>query len=111
MLVFTFALFGFLLATSAESLTRPSIIFILVDDWGFGNVGVHNPGNKNVVTPNIDRIISEGLLLNRSYVFKYCSPTRSALQTGRNPIHVNVLNSDITQHNPKDPYNGVCESL
>jgi arylsulfatase I/J len=106
MLVFTFALFGFLLATSAESLTRPSIIFILVDDWGFGNVGVHNPGNKNVVTPNIDRIISEGLLLNRSYVFKYCSPTRSALQTGRNPIHVNVLNSDITQHNPKDTYNG-----
>lgn len=30
-------------------------------------------------------------------VFKYCSPTRSALQTGRNPIHVNVVNSPIQQ--------------
>ena len=28
--------------------------------------------------------------LDRNYAFKFCSPTRSAIQTGRNPIHVNV---------------------
>ena len=94
-------------AVSAASAGKPNLIFILCDDWGFANLGIHNPGNKNVVTPNIDRIIStEGLLLNRSYVFKYCSPSRSAFQTGRNPIHVNVLNSDITQHNIKEPLSG-----
>jgi hypothetical protein len=39
-------------------------------------------------------------------VYKLCSPSRCALQSGRNPIHVNVLNSPIVQHNPADPVGG-----
>lgn len=39
-------------------------------------------------------------------MYKLCSPSRSALQTGRNPIHVNVLNSPIVQHNPADLVGG-----
>ena len=46
------------------------------------------------------------MILERHYVFKYCSPSRCALQSGRNPIHVNVLNSPLTQHNPADPVSG-----
>ena len=38
----------------------------------------------------MDRLVAEGLELDQAFVFKYCSPTRCALQTGRNPVHVNV---------------------
>jgi hypothetical protein len=39
-------------------------------------------------------------------VFKFCSPTRSAIQSGRNPIHVNVQNVGPTYVNPADPVAG-----
>jgi len=59
-----------------------------------------------VRTPNIDALAASGITLDRFYAFQYCSPTRSALQTGRNPVHVNVLNSDPLQVNKKDPISG-----
>ena len=37
---------------------------------------------------------------------KYCSPSRCALQSGRNPVHVNVLNDKIVLHNPADTDSG-----
>ena len=37
---------------------------------------------------------------------RYCSPTRSALQSGRNPYHVNPLNAEPEIHNPDDPVSG-----
>ena len=45
-------------------------------------------------------------LLRPSSRSKYCSPTRSSYQTGRFPIHVNVLNLDMSVHNPADPVSG-----
>jgi arylsulfatase A-like enzyme len=41
------------------------------------------------------------------YVYKYCSPTRSALQSGRNPIHVNAVNAGSAVFNPGDPVSGM----
>ena len=40
------------------------------------------------------------------YAFKYCSPSRSAFQSGRNPIHVNVLNINPWVWNASDPVSG-----
>jgi arylsulfatase B len=54
----------------------------------------------------MDRLARGGVLLDRHYVFAYCSPSRCALQTGRNGIHVNVVNSPVTQWNPADPQGG-----
>ena len=48
-----------------------------------------------------------GMELDRNYAFKFCSPTRSAIQTGRNPIHVNVQNLDPNNYNPRDPVSGM----
>jgi arylsulfatase A-like enzyme len=91
-------------------LPPPSIVFVLVDDWGHANAGYQRdpswPGNNETQTPNIDRLARSGLILDRHYVYKLCSPTRSALQTGRNPIHVNVVNSPINQYNLGDPEAG-----
>lgn len=39
-------------------------------------------------------------------VHKYCSPTRSSLQSGRLPVHVNILNADMSSWNPADPVSG-----
>ena len=99
-----------LCGSAAQPARRPDLIFILVDDLGAANLGYKRdprwPGNNETQTPNIDSLAASGLILDRHYVYKLCSPTRSALQTGRNPIHVNVLNSPIQQHNPLDPQAG-----
>jgi arylsulfatase A-like enzyme len=107
-----------LLLSAAALAKQPDLVFVLVDDWGFANAGFKRdptwPGNNETQTPNIDRLARGGLILDRHYVFKLCSPTRSALQTGRNPIHVNVLNSPIMQYNPADPeagFQGVARSF
>ena len=86
---------------------RPHLVFMLVDDWGWANVGYHrNPPTKEVVTPNIDNLVKEGLELDQHYVFQFCSPSRSCLMSGRLPIHVNDLNDDPTYYNPDDPVSG-----
>ena len=54
----------------------------------------------------MDSLCREGVELNQSYAFWYCSPSRSAIQTGRNPIHVNVNNDGLMIHNPADPVSG-----
>jgi arylsulfatase I/J len=42
-------------------------------------------------TPVIDSLVKDGIELDRTYAYHYCSPTRSSLLTGRLPIHVNQL--------------------
>ena len=88
--------------------SQPHIVFMLVDDWGWANVGYHrNPPTPEVVTPNIDNLVKEGLELDQHYVFKLCSPSRCSLLTGRLPIHVNDDNKiNPTCYNPKDPVSG-----
>ena len=87
--------------------TKPHIVMMLVDDWGWANVGYHrDPPTKEVVTPNIDSLVREGLELDQHYVFQVCSPSRSSLISGRLPIHVNDLNIDPDWYNPMDPVSG-----
>ena len=59
-----------------------------------------------VQTPIIDGLVQEGIKLDRHYVHKFCSPTRCAIQSGRAPIHVNVINAAPEVSNPLDPVAG-----
>jgi arylsulfatase I/J len=94
----------FLVETQSK---QPHILFVLVDDWGWANVGYHrDPPTREVDTPNIDSLKNEGLELDQHYVYKFCSPTRSSLISGRLPIHVNDKNNDIRPYNPNDPVSG-----
>lgn len=93
-------------AALATAAPLPHILFVFLDDYGFHNVGWHNSNSSEVVTPTLDALAAEGVVLERHQVFKYCSPSRSAFHTGRNPIHVNVLNSLLDQHNPRDTVSG-----
>ncbi len=59
---------------------RPNIVVIVADDLGWADVGYHD---SELSTPNIDRYCREGLELNQHYVAPMCTPTRTALLTGR----------------------------
>ena len=52
------------------------------------------------------RLVADGIELNRAYQYKFCSPTRCSLQSGRLPVHVNTENADPAAHNPEDPVSG-----
>lgn len=58
----------------------------------WAEVGYHRKESRSktaeVSTPTIDRLVREGIELNRHYVHMICTPSRSALQSGRLPIHV-----------------------
>src|SRR5947207_13207341 len=70
-------------AYAADSLAgkRPNIVFVLTDDQGYGDLSCH--GNPILKTPNIDRLHNEGVRFSDFHVSPTCSPTRSALLTGR----------------------------
>ncbi len=61
--------------------TRPNVILILTDDQGYGEVAAH--GNPVIKTPHMDRLYAAGVRLTDFHVDPTCSPTRSALLTGR----------------------------
>ena len=68
-----------------SKLSQPHILFVLVDDLGWSDVGFH--GSK-IKTPNIDRLAREGVVLDNYYVQAKCTPSRAALLSGRYPIHI-----------------------
>lgn len=66
---------------------QPNIVLFVSDDMGWNDVGYH--GSK-VETPYIDSLVEEGLELDRFYVHPICSPTRTALMTGRSPARFGI---------------------
>lgn len=70
---------------------RPNIIFILTDDQGYGDLSCH--GNPILKTPNLDRLHDEGVRFTDYHVSPTCSPTRSALMTGRHEFKNGVTHT------------------
>ena len=63
---------------------RPNIVLILMDNVGYGELGVYGGGIlRGAPTPRIDRLAGEGLRLLNFNVEAQCTPSRSALMTGR----------------------------
>ncbi|KAM6919192.1 arylsulfatase I-like [Xenentodon cancila] len=75
----------------------PHIIFILIDDQGFNDIGYHNPTIK---TPTLDKLAAEGVKLENYYVQPICTPSRSQLITGRYQIHTGLQHSIIRPSQP-----------
>jgi arylsulfatase A-like enzyme len=82
----TIAVVALVIATSLTSAQtrKPNIVFILVDNLGYGELGVYGGGIlRGAPTPRIDKLASEGTRLLNFNVEAQCTPTRSALMTGR----------------------------
>jgi len=78
--------------------SRPNIIFIFADDWGYGDLGVY--GNTEVVTPNIDKMAAEGTRFTQFHVTSgVCSPSRSSVLTGHFParhrVHAHFAGNEV----------------
>ena len=72
-----------LLAPAVFAADKPNVVYILVDNWGWGDISAQG---GTLQTPNIDQFASEGFRLTNFNVQNQCTPTRSALHTGRLPI-------------------------
>jgi arylsulfatase A-like enzyme len=71
-------------SSARDGAYRPNILFVLVDDLGFGDLSL--TGNAVVSTPNIDALARDGLVMTQFYdAAPICSPSRAALMTGQFP--------------------------
>nr|XP_050849642.1 arylsulfatase B [Vespula vulgaris] len=95
---FVFLIFASLVS-HVTSTNRPNIIFILADDLGWNDVGFH--GSGQIPTPNIDALAYSGLLLDKYYVTPICTPSRSALMTGKYPIHIGMQHGVLKGAEPR----------
>lgn len=75
----------------AATASKPNILLVLCDDLGYGDLACF--GDKTLRTPNLDKFATEGLRLTSCYAAHgNCSPSRTALMTGRTPTRVGVRN-------------------
>ncbi|MFM9147046.1 MAG: sulfatase-like hydrolase/transferase, partial [Verrucomicrobiota bacterium] len=78
-------------AGALRAASGPNIIFILTDDQGYGDLSAH--GNPVLKTPNLDRLRAESVRFEDFHVSPTCSPTRSALLTGRHEFKNGVTHT------------------
>ena len=100
-LILFLSIFGFVTALQGATRSKPNIIYILLDDAGYGDLSCY--GQKHFKTPNIDRLAEEGIKFTQHYSGStVCAPTRSVLMTGlhtgHTPVRGNKEIKPIGQH-------------
>ena len=70
---------------------RPSIVLIMTDDQGYGDLGI--TGNPVLETPHIDAFARESAMMKNFYVSPVCAPTRASLMTGRYNYRTRVVDT------------------
>ena len=78
-----------LLPAQAAKTTKPNILYIMCDDMGYGDLGCY--GQPYILTPNIDRMASEGMRFTQAYAGAPVSaPSRACFMTGQHSGHTEV---------------------
>src|SRR5271165_5823680 len=66
---------------------KPNIVLLFADNFGYGELGSYGGGiTRGAPTPRLDSLAREGTRLTNFNVEPSCTPSRSALMTGRHPI-------------------------
>jgi arylsulfatase len=90
-------------AQAPSTQAKPNILFILVDNLGYGELGVYGGGaTRGAPTPRIDKLASEGFRLTNMNMEAQCTPSRSAILTGRYAIRSGTHSV---------PFGGVADGL
>ncbi|MDW7692901.1 sulfatase [Flammeovirgaceae bacterium SG7u.111] len=74
---------------------KPNIIFIVADDLGWQDVGFM--GSQWFETPNLDRLAKESLVFSDAYMYPTCSPSRTALLTGKQSFRTGVYTVPVLE--------------
>ncbi len=83
---------------------RPNIVLLLVDDWGWADLGVY--GSTFYETPHLDKVAAEGVRFTNAYAScPVCSPSRAALLTGKVPPRLGI--TDWIPGRKQHPYSPV----
>lgn len=77
---------------------RPNIVFILVDDLGWSDLGCY--GSEYYSTPRIDELAGEGMKFTSAYMMPTCSPSRASLMTGLYPQRTGIYTVDAYAKTP-----------
>lgn len=90
------------LSLAAEGASTPHLIFIHADDLGWHAPGFREP---SLLTPALDELRANGVELNGYYTYKYCSPTRASLLTGRFPFKIESTRNNLIPFSQEDGVN------
>jgi arylsulfatase A-like enzyme len=82
-------------ASLAFADSKPNIVFVLVDDLGYADVGFN--GSTFYETPGIDQLANSGLILENAYMYPTCSPSRTALATGKQSFRTGVYTVPVLE--------------
>jgi arylsulfatase A-like enzyme len=77
-----------ILSGSKASARKPSVILVMTDDQGYGDLACH--GNKMIKTPHLDKLHAQSIRLADFHVCPTCAPTRAALMTGHYSIRTGI---------------------
>ena len=85
-------------SSAREAKGKPNLVFVFADQWRAQAMGY--AGNKDVKTPNLDRLAAESInFINAVSCCPVCSPFRASLITGRYPLTHGVFLNDVLLSN------------
>ena len=93
-----------IIAQTASETQSPNIIFILVDDLGYGDVGVFFQNQRRIsndrskpwtLTPFLDQMAVEGAVMEQYCAAPVCAPSRASILSGRSQGHANVRDNQF----------------
>jgi arylsulfatase A-like enzyme len=79
------------LALPSSKPSPPNVVIVYADDLGFADLGVVGDSGHHSASPTIDALAASGVILNSSYVYVWCAPSRAALMTGRYSMHTGYM--------------------
>jgi arylsulfatase A-like enzyme len=95
--IFSFAC----VAQNIKNNPKPNIILLMADDMGWGDVGFN--GNRELKTPQLDRMAANSLQFTRFYsAAPVCSPTRGSILTGRHPERYGIYSANVGYLKPEE---------
>lgn len=77
-------------AAPAPKSAHPNVLVMIADDLGWNGVGFHS---AKAPTPNLNRLATEGMEMQRFYTYPVCSPTRAAFLTGKMPRRFGIVDA------------------
>ena len=91
-------------AKQEKNVTKPNIVLLFVDDWGWSDIGYRN---NTFQTPNLNQFKQESLEFTRAYIpTPTCSPSRLSLLTGKEAIRLGMpRHISIDKNDPDAEYN------